>query len=78
MIRLADILATHWPDYVAKFGAAIPDEQHAAVRAIRRCRTPALGGPRKRLRLTRLFAAEDAWQNSASVACPENVGLRRF
>ena len=44
MIRLADLLAAHWADYVARFGAAIPDEQRAAVRAIRRCRTPALGG----------------------------------
>lgn len=44
MLHLADILAAHWPDYVAKFGSAIPAEQHAAVRAIGRCRTPALGG----------------------------------
>ena len=41
---LAEILAAHWPAYAAKFGRLIPDEQHAAVRAIRRCRTPALGG----------------------------------
>jgi hypothetical protein len=44
VIRLADILATHWPACAARFGAAIPGEQRAAVRAIRRCRTPALGG----------------------------------
>ena len=44
MLHLADILAAHWPAYVAQFGAAIPDEQRAAVRAIMRCRTPALGG----------------------------------
>lgn len=41
---LADLLAAHWPAYAAKFGRLIPDEQRAAVRAIRRCRTPALGG----------------------------------
>jgi hypothetical protein len=41
---LAEILAAHWPAYVAKFGRLIPDEQRAAVRAILRCRTPALGG----------------------------------
>ena len=41
---LADILAAHWPAYVTKFGRWIPPEQHAAVRAIRRCRTAALGG----------------------------------
>ena len=47
-MRLAEVLATHWPAYVAKFGKLIPDEQHAAVRAIRRCRTAALGGQRYR------------------------------
>ena len=41
---LAEILSAHWPAYVAKFGRLIPPEQHAAVRAILRCRTPALGG----------------------------------
>lgn len=41
---LAEILAAHWPDYAAQFGRLIPDEQRAAVRAIRRCRTAALGG----------------------------------
>jgi hypothetical protein len=43
-VRLADVLSAHWPAYVAKFGPLIPPEAHAAVRAIRRCRTPALGG----------------------------------
>jgi hypothetical protein len=41
---LAEILAAHWPAYRAKFGRLIPPEQRAAVRAILRCRTPALGG----------------------------------
>jgi transposase-like zinc-binding protein/putative transposase len=41
---LAEILTAHWPGYAAKFGRLIPVEQRAAVRAIRRCRTPALGG----------------------------------
>jgi hypothetical protein len=41
---LAEILAAHWPAYAAKFGRHIPPEQYAAVRAIRRCRTAALGG----------------------------------
>jgi hypothetical protein len=43
-MHLADVLAAHWPAYAAQFGRAIPSEQRAAVRAIRRCRTPALGG----------------------------------
>jgi hypothetical protein len=41
---LAEILAAHWPAYAAQFGRLIPPEQRAAVRAIQRCRTPALGG----------------------------------
>ena len=45
---LRDILAAHWPAYVAQFGRAIPAEQCAAVRAILRCRTAALGGQRYR------------------------------
>jgi hypothetical protein len=47
-VRLAEILTAHWPAYAAKFGRLIPDEHHAAVRAILRCRTPALGGSRYR------------------------------
>jgi len=45
-VRLAEILTTHWPAYAAQFGRLIPPEQRAAVRAILRCRTPALGGQR--------------------------------
>ncbi len=41
---LRDLLAAHWPGYRAKFGRLIPEEQRAAVRAIWRCRTAALGG----------------------------------
>jgi len=41
---LADLLAAHWPAYAAQFGGLIPAEQRAAVRAILRCRTAALGG----------------------------------
>ena len=47
-MRLAEILSAHWPAYLAKFGRLIPEEQRAAVRAILRCRTPALGGQRYR------------------------------
>ena len=47
-MRLAEIFSAHWPAYLAKFGGLIPPEQRAAVRAILRCRTPALGGQRYR------------------------------
>jgi hypothetical protein len=45
---LAEILTAHWPGYLVKFGRLIAPEQRAAVRAILRCRTPALGGQRYR------------------------------
>lgn len=45
---LAEILTAHWPAYAARFGKLIPPEQRAAVRAILRCRTAALGGQRYR------------------------------
>ena len=44
MVDVADILRAVWPGYAAKFGRWIPPEQRAAVRAMLRCRTPALGG----------------------------------
>jgi hypothetical protein len=47
-VRLAELLSAHWPAYRTQFGGLIPDEQRAAVRAILRCRTPALGGQRYR------------------------------
>ena len=47
-MSLAAVLSAHWPAYRAKFGKLIPGEHHAAVRAILRCRTPALGGQRYR------------------------------
>lgn len=43
-MKLAEIFTAHWPAYRAKFGPLLPDEQRAAVRAILRCRTAALGG----------------------------------
>lgn len=45
-MTLAEVLQTHWPAYRAQFGPLLPEEQVAAVRAIVRCRTPALGGQR--------------------------------
>ena len=47
-MTLADVLRQHWPAYLARFGSAIAAEQHAAVRAILRCRTAALGGQQYR------------------------------
>ena len=69
MIHLADLLATHWPGYVARFGAAIPAEQHAAVRAIRRCRTPALGGQRWRCGCGREHFAHHSCNHRACPRC---------
>jgi hypothetical protein len=64
---IADILAAHWPAYAAKFGRLIPDEQRAAVRAILRCRTPALGGSHYRCACGR---EQFAYHSCNHRACP--------
>ena len=64
---LAEILTAHWRAYAAKFGRWLPDEQRAAVRAIRRCRTPGLGG-----QLYRCACGKEhfAWHSCNHRACP--------
>jgi hypothetical protein len=66
-VRLAEILLAHWPAYQAKFGRLIPPEQRAAVRAILRCRTPALGGQRYACACGR---KEFAYHSCNHRACP--------
>lgn len=44
MVPLAEVLARHWPEYLAQHGARILPSHRAAVRAVLSCRTPALGG----------------------------------
>lgn len=68
-MRLAEILSAHWPAYVAKFGRLIPAEQHAAVRAILRCRTPALGGQRHRCACGREHFAYHSCNHRACPRC---------
>lgn len=43
MVELAQVLERHWPSYEAAFGAAILPSHRAAVSAVLRCRTAALG-----------------------------------
>ena len=66
---LADILTAHWPAYAARFGRAIPDEQRAAVRAMLRCRTAALGGPRYRCGCGREHFAYHSCNHRACPRC---------
>ena len=66
-MRLAELLLAHWPAYQAKFGRLIPPEQCAAVRAILRCRTPALGGQRYACACGR---KEFAYHSCNHRACP--------
>ena len=66
---LRDVLAAHWPGYVAQFGGLIPDEQRAAVRAILRCRTPALGGQRYRCACGREHFAYHSCNHRACPRC---------
>jgi hypothetical protein len=44
VIELADIFRTYGPAYRAKFSGKMPPQHLRAMRAIERCRTPALGG----------------------------------
>ena len=66
---LRDILAAHWPAYRARFGKLIPAEQPAAVRAILRCRTPALGGQRYRCGCGREHYAYHSCNHRACPRC---------
>ena len=68
-MKLAEILTAHWPAYVAKFGRLIPAEQRAAVRAILRCRTPALGGQRYRCACGREHFAYHSCNHRACPRC---------
>ena len=71
-MRLAELLLAHWPAYVAKFGRLIPPEQHAAVRAILRCRTPALGGQRYRCACGREHFAYHSCNHRACPRCGQD------
>lgn len=71
-MRLAEILSAHWPAYRAQFGRLIPPEQHAAVRAILRCRTPALGGQRYRCACGREQAAYHSCNHRACPRCGQD------
>ncbi|HNB46850.1 MAG TPA: transposase, partial [Burkholderiaceae bacterium] len=66
-MSLAEVLQIHWPAYCAQFGPLLPDEQVAAVRAIRRCRTPALGGQLYQCDCGRRHFA---WHSCNHRACP--------
>lgn len=44
MPELAQVIRRHGPEYVARFGARMPPAHGRALRALERCRTPALGG----------------------------------
>jgi len=71
-VRLAEILAAHWPDYAAYFGRLIPPEQRAAVRALLRCRTPALGGQRHRCACGREHFAYHSCNHRACPRCGQD------
>lgn len=43
-IRVHELLVAHAPEYLRRFGAAMPLRQRAVLQKIVRCRTPALGG----------------------------------
>jgi len=43
METINDIFRSHAPEYLSRFGGAIPDEHRKAIAAIISCRTPACG-----------------------------------
>jgi hypothetical protein len=71
-VRLAEVLLAHWPAYLAQFGRLIPEEQRAAVRAILRCRTPALGGQRHRCACGREHFAYHSCNHRACPRCGQD------
>ena len=71
-MRLADLLSAHWSAYLAKFGRLIPEEQRAAVRAILRCRTPALGGQHYRCACGREHFAHHSCNHRACPRCGQD------
>jgi Putative transposase/Transposase zinc-binding domain len=71
-MKLAGILSAHWPAYLVKFGRLIPPEQRAAVRAILRCRTPALGGQRHRCACGREHFAYHSCNHRACPRCGQD------
>jgi hypothetical protein len=71
-VRLADVLSAHWPAYGAKFGRLLPPEQRAAVRAILRCRTSALGGQLYRCGCGREHYAYHSCQHRACPRCGQD------
>jgi hypothetical protein len=68
-VSVAAVLTAHWPAYRAQFGKLIPAEHSAAVRALRRCRTPALGGSRYRCACGREHFAYHSCNHRACPRC---------
>lgn len=71
-MSVAAVLSAHWPAYRAKFGPQIPDEHHAAVRALLRCRTPALGGQHYRCACGREHFAYHSCNHRACPRCGQD------
>lgn len=69
MIELAEVLARHWPAYERQYGAKLLPSQRAAVRAIRSCRTPALGG--QHYRCAACGREHFAYHSCRHRACPK-------
>ena len=72
MIELAEVLARHWPAYEQKFRERILPSHRAAVRAIRACRTPQLGG--QSYRCSACGHRHYAYHSCGHRACPKCGG----
>ncbi len=68
-LELAEVLRRHFPAYAQRFGASLLPSQRQAVRAILRCRTPALGG--QCYRCGQCGREHFAWHSCNHRACPK-------
>lgn len=67
--ELAEVLRRHWPAYAERFGSSLLPSHRQAVRAILRCRTPALGG--QRFRCDQCGGEHFAYHSCNHRACPK-------
>jgi hypothetical protein len=72
-LALAEVLADHWPDYARRNRSRLVTAHYRAVRAVRQCRTRALGG--HLYRCTPCKLDHFAYHSCNHRSCPQCGGL---
>jgi hypothetical protein len=72
MIELADVIRRHAPEYLRRGGSGVPPPHRQALRALQRCRTPALGG--HIYRCTECRSTHFGWHSCNHRSCPKCGG----